>query len=140
MARRAKKASAVGQSPPQELEVSPRSGLYLLVITQIPGWNIYFFNGNAHRYSNLISGRIYFFSSHMSAVLTSSPAAAHVTLVHSYTSCVQWALCTLCVLCAVYTAVQCTALLYIMFKVQCKALTAVCCLHHVKLSQLLIDY
>ena len=30
-ARRAKKASAEGQSPPQELEVSPRSGLYLLV-------------------------------------------------------------------------------------------------------------
>ena len=26
-------ASAVGQSPPQELEVSPRSGLYLLVKT-----------------------------------------------------------------------------------------------------------
>ena len=32
-ARRAKKASAEGQSPPQELEVSPRSGLYLLVAT-----------------------------------------------------------------------------------------------------------
>ena len=31
-ARRAKKASAEGLSPPQELEVSPRSGLYLLVI------------------------------------------------------------------------------------------------------------
>ena len=31
-ARRAKKASAEGQSPPQELEVSPRSGLYLLVV------------------------------------------------------------------------------------------------------------
>ena len=30
-ARRAKKASAEGRSPPQELEVSPRSGLYLLV-------------------------------------------------------------------------------------------------------------
>ena len=29
--RRAKKASAVGRSPPQELEVSTRSGLYLLV-------------------------------------------------------------------------------------------------------------
>ena len=31
-ARRAKKASAEGQSPPQELEVGPRSGPYLLVI------------------------------------------------------------------------------------------------------------
>ena len=31
-ARRAKKASAEGRSPPQELEVSPRSKLYLLVI------------------------------------------------------------------------------------------------------------
>ena len=30
-ARMAKKASAKGRSPPQELEVSPRSGLYLLV-------------------------------------------------------------------------------------------------------------
>ena len=30
-ARRAKKASAEGRSPPQELEVNPRSGLYLLV-------------------------------------------------------------------------------------------------------------
>ena len=30
-ARRAKKASAEGRSSPQELEVSPRSGLYLLV-------------------------------------------------------------------------------------------------------------
>ena len=30
-ARRAKKASAEGQSPPQELEVGPRSGSYLLV-------------------------------------------------------------------------------------------------------------
>ena len=30
-AQRAKKALAEGQSPPQELEVSPRSGLYLLV-------------------------------------------------------------------------------------------------------------
>ena len=30
-ARRAKKASAEGQSPPQELEVGPRSGPYLLV-------------------------------------------------------------------------------------------------------------
>ena len=29
---KAKKALAVGQSPPQELEVSPCSGLYLLVI------------------------------------------------------------------------------------------------------------
>ena len=29
--RRAKKSSVEGQSPPQELEVSPRSGLYLLV-------------------------------------------------------------------------------------------------------------
>ena len=31
-ARRAKKASAEGRSPPQELEVGPRSGPYLLVI------------------------------------------------------------------------------------------------------------
>ena len=31
-ARRTKKASAEGRSPPQELEVSPRSGLYLLVL------------------------------------------------------------------------------------------------------------
>ena len=31
-ARRAKKTSAEGRSPPQELEVSPRSGLYLLVL------------------------------------------------------------------------------------------------------------
>ena len=30
-ARRAKKASAKGRSPPQELEVGPRSGPYLLV-------------------------------------------------------------------------------------------------------------
>ena len=30
-----KKALAEGQSPPQELEVSPRSGLYLLVIVMI---------------------------------------------------------------------------------------------------------
>ena len=30
-AGRAKKASAKGRSPPHELEVSPRSGLYLLV-------------------------------------------------------------------------------------------------------------
>ena len=30
-ARRAKKALVKGQSPPQELEVSQRSGLYLLV-------------------------------------------------------------------------------------------------------------
>ena len=30
-ARRAKKASAEGRSPPQELEVGPRSGPYLLV-------------------------------------------------------------------------------------------------------------
>ena len=30
-ARMAKKASAEGQSPPQELEVGPRSGPYLLV-------------------------------------------------------------------------------------------------------------
>ena len=30
-ARRAKNALAEGRSPPQELEVSPRSGLYLLV-------------------------------------------------------------------------------------------------------------
>ena len=30
-ARRGKKASAEGQSPPQELEVGPRSGPYLLV-------------------------------------------------------------------------------------------------------------
>ena len=29
--RRAKKASAEGRSPPQELEVGPRSGPYLLV-------------------------------------------------------------------------------------------------------------
>ena len=29
--RRAKKSSAKGRSPPQELEVDPRSGLYLLV-------------------------------------------------------------------------------------------------------------
>ena len=34
LARRAKKASAEGRSPPQELEVSPRSGLYLLVYFQ----------------------------------------------------------------------------------------------------------
>ena len=32
-AQRAKKAPALGRSPPQELEVSPRSGLYLLVMT-----------------------------------------------------------------------------------------------------------
>ena len=32
-ARRAKKASAEGRSPPQELEVSSRSGLYPLVST-----------------------------------------------------------------------------------------------------------
>ena len=31
-ARRAKKASAKGRSPPQELEVGPRSGPYLLVL------------------------------------------------------------------------------------------------------------
>jgi hypothetical protein len=31
-ARRAKKASAEGRSPPQELEVGPRSGSYLLVL------------------------------------------------------------------------------------------------------------
>ena len=31
-ARRAKIASALGQSPSQELEVSPHSGLYLLVL------------------------------------------------------------------------------------------------------------
>ena len=31
-----KKVSAVVQSPPQELEVSPRSGLYLLVIPKHP--------------------------------------------------------------------------------------------------------
>ena len=34
-ARRAKKASAEGRSPPQELEVSPRSGLYLLVYFKV---------------------------------------------------------------------------------------------------------
>ena len=34
-ARRAKKASAEGRSPPQELEVSPRSGLYLLVVLKV---------------------------------------------------------------------------------------------------------
>ena len=33
-AQRAKIASAVGQSPPQQLEVSPRSVLYLLVCEQ----------------------------------------------------------------------------------------------------------
>ena len=31
-AQRAEKALAKGQSPPQELEVSPHSGLYLIVI------------------------------------------------------------------------------------------------------------
>ena len=31
-ARRAKKASAEGRSPPQELEVGPRIGPYLLVV------------------------------------------------------------------------------------------------------------
>ena len=31
-AQRAKKALVVGQSPPQELEVSPRSEQYLLVV------------------------------------------------------------------------------------------------------------
>ena len=31
-ARRAKKASAKGRSPPQELEVGPRSGPYFLVV------------------------------------------------------------------------------------------------------------
>ena len=31
-ARRAKKASDEGRSPPQDLEVSPHSGLYLLVL------------------------------------------------------------------------------------------------------------
>ena len=31
LAQRAKKVLSKGQSPPQELEVSPRSGLYLLV-------------------------------------------------------------------------------------------------------------
>ena len=42
-ARRAKKASAEGRSPPQELEVGPRSGPYLLVLLimglslQVPG-------------------------------------------------------------------------------------------------------
>ena len=34
-ARRAKKASAEGRSPPQELEVGPRSGPYLLVSLKI---------------------------------------------------------------------------------------------------------
>ena len=34
-ARRAKKASAGGRSPPQELEVNLRSGLYLLVICNL---------------------------------------------------------------------------------------------------------
>ena len=34
-ARRAKNASAEGRSPPQELEVSPRSGLYLLVVVKL---------------------------------------------------------------------------------------------------------
>ena len=33
-ARRAKKALAEGQRPPQELEVGPRSGPYLLVISK----------------------------------------------------------------------------------------------------------
>ena len=35
-ARRAKKDSAEGRSPPQELEVGPRSGPYLLVL--LKGW------------------------------------------------------------------------------------------------------
>ena len=34
-ARRAKKALAKGRSPPQELEVGPRSELYLLVLTKL---------------------------------------------------------------------------------------------------------
>ena len=34
-ARRAKKASDKGQSPPQELEVGPRSGPYLLVLVKV---------------------------------------------------------------------------------------------------------
>ena len=34
-ARRAKKASAEGRSPPQELEKSPHSGLYLLVVYEM---------------------------------------------------------------------------------------------------------
>ena len=39
-ARTTKKASAEGQSPTQDLEVSPRSGLYLLVFYKTK--NIYF--------------------------------------------------------------------------------------------------
>ena len=39
-ARRAKKASAEGRSPPQELEVGPRSGPYLLVADKMEVvWN-----------------------------------------------------------------------------------------------------
>ena len=37
-ARRAKKATAKGQSPPQELEVGSRSGPYLLVATTVLYW------------------------------------------------------------------------------------------------------
>ena len=37
-ARRAKKASAEGRSPPQELEVGPRSGPYLLVLLILKKW------------------------------------------------------------------------------------------------------
>ena len=37
-ARRAKKASAKGRSPPQELKVGPRSGPYLLVGDKMHNW------------------------------------------------------------------------------------------------------
>ena len=42
-ARRAKKASAKGRSPPQKLEVGPRSGPYLLVLLN-EGYTMSFFN------------------------------------------------------------------------------------------------
>ena len=47
-ARRAKKASAEGRSPPQELEVGPRSGPYLLVavIRVAPGSSDVIAHGN----------------------------------------------------------------------------------------------
>ena len=37
-ARRAKQASAKGRSPPQELEVGPRSGPYLIVEIKVNNW------------------------------------------------------------------------------------------------------
>ena len=49
---RAKKALAEGRSPPQELEVSPRSGLYLLVILYYNNLNYSTFPRSMVRYSS----------------------------------------------------------------------------------------